>query len=153
MDPIIDMLFNDDDFDVLVTAWKSTNNDRSVSRITNWFEQILPTYSDYFYRRFHRLCRDAMGMLLFDLSQQEDLPVSESAMPIEKRLHLFVNYAANIEPLRLISDRFQCVESTAMRVVDDMAERIGRLQAKYIRWPDVEGATQTSNFFASDPNW
>lgn len=155
MDPILNLLFDlEDEFDEMTAQYfRNQLPDRHVERLDNWFEEILPNYSDYYYRRFHRLCRDAMSMIIFDISRQGDLPTHTYAMSMEKRLHLFVNYAANIEPLRLISDRFGCGEATAMRVIDDMAKRISRLSGKYIRWPTPNQAATIRQHFSTNPHW
>ena len=122
----------DDELEEILTALLSAGN---AGESSDFFEEVVPDMDDYWFMRHFRLNREAVSMLLEDLELQGEEKFN--AIDLDKKLHLFLWYAANTETFRQISSKFGLAESSACRIVHEMMVRIANLANNYIKWPDA----------------
>lgn len=127
----------------------------SLPNIEEYFENVVPQYTDYDFKKHFRITRRSYEALVFQLDPflcDKQHHGGKEVIPPEKQILIFIWYLSNQDSIREIAQLFNVSTSTAHGIIARVASASSNLRSKVIRWPDAAAQNETKQTFAEQCN-
>ncbi|XP_036329461.1 uncharacterized protein LOC118741569 [Rhagoletis pomonella] len=119
--------------------------------IKNYFECVVPTYTDKEFVTHFRITRELFNNLAmkYEGSNVYRNLRSNKRFSADKSLALFLWFAGHEAcSFRDLADRFDLTISSVSRTIERLTVFISRMSPECIKWPSTQRKQETANYFA-----
>lgn len=118
--------------------------------ITNYVENVIPSYTEEEFRRHFRICRSLFDTLCQNFLSSEiykELRVDKRLTP-QKHMAVFLWFAGHEAcSFRDLADRFDISLSSASRIINRVTMFLSNLSPQLVKWPNEIEKQECANFF------
>jgi hypothetical protein len=142
----------DDDFleeDADEISWNLINNKNKRNTVKEYWEKVVPTYTDEEFKESFRIQRQLFNYLVqLFIEHPIYTSLSRKSMRADKHIGIFVWYVAHEgASFRTVKDRFDIAQGSVHEVLVRVAFFISNMSEHVINWPSKAEKQATADYF------